>query len=394
VGLFIVLGGWIGFQLVHQNGRLLARLETLEQRLAELVARAVPAPALAVPAPAPQPPAAAPPPQGLPLGSPAPPFALPDLNGARKGLADFRGKKLLLLFFNPGCGFCTRMAADLAALPIDGAGPLPLVITTGGVEANRQLVTEHGIRCPVLLQEGMEIASQYQCNGTPMGYLIDEQGRIASEMAIGGPALLALAADPPASPVPGRPSPVAGNDAPRPADGNRAGPLGGQRELSESKIARDGLPAGTPAPDFTLPLLHGGELSLSEYHGRKVLLVFSDPKCGPCDQLAPRLEQLARRTAGVQVLMVSKGEEEANRAKAAQHGLNFPIVLQRQWEVSKEYAKFATPIGYLIDEEGIIAKEIAIGVEPILALLSAPAVAPSNGKGKLPHAGKELARRR
>jgi thiol-disulfide isomerase/thioredoxin len=131
-----------------------------------------------------------------------------------------------------------------------------------------------------------------------------------------------------------------------------------------------------------------------------VLLVFSDPNCGPCDQLAPQLEQLARRSAGIQVLMVSKGQErsdarwEANRAKAAQHGLTFPIVLQQQWEVSKAYAKFATPIGYLIDADGIIAKEIAIGVEPILALLAPPAVAPTNGKGKVPHSNKELARRR
>jgi peroxiredoxin len=217
-----------------------------------------------------------------------------------------------------------------------------------------------------------------------MGYLIDEQGRIASEMAVGAPALLVLAA------AGSGPALGAGPSTPNAP----SGPLGGQRELSESKIARDGLPAGTPAPDFALPLLHGGDLSLSEYRGRKVLLVFSDPNCGPCDQLAPQLEQRARRTPGVQVLMVSKGELEANRAKAAQHGLTFPIVLQRQWEVSKEYAKFATPIGYLIDEEGIIAKEIAIGVEPILALLAPPAVAPSNGKGKVPHPGKELARRR
>jgi hypothetical protein len=44
----VMVGAWIGFQLVHQNGRLLAGLEALEQRLAELAAR----PAPAVPAPA------------------------------------------------------------------------------------------------------------------------------------------------------------------------------------------------------------------------------------------------------------------------------------------------------------------------------------------------------
>ncbi len=375
VALFVALGCWIGFQLIHQNGRLLSRLETLEQRVGEIRTMPVPAPAPA-PLPAPQPAPAAP--SGLPVGSAAPSFALPDLNGSRKSLADFRGRRLLLIFFNPRCGFCTRMAPDIAALPTEGAGVLPLVVTTGEVEDNRKLVEEYGIRCPVLLQEAMEIASQYQCNGTPMGYLIDAQGKIASEQAIGAQALLALV-DAPA--------------APAGAEANNAGPLGGKRSVEESKIERNGLPAGSPAPNFRLPLLHGGELSLDDYRGRSVLLVFSDPNCGPCDLLSPQLEQLSRRTPGIQVLMVSRGDADANRAKAAQHGLTFPVVLQRQWEVSRDYAMFATPVAYLIDEDGVLASDVAVGVDPILALMSPPALSP-NGKEKAPHRGKEAPRRR
>jgi peroxiredoxin len=101
------------------------------------------------------------------VGSPAPGFELPNLNGGRKRLADFRGRKLLLLFFNPGCGFCTRMAPELAALPIDGrdGAPLPLVLSTGNPGENRRLVEEHGLRAPVLLQQGMEIASWSSSTG-------------------------------------------------------------------------------------------------------------------------------------------------------------------------------------------------------------------------------------
>jgi peroxiredoxin len=230
-----------------------------------------------------------------------------------------------------------------------------------------------------------------------MGYLIDEQGNIASELAIGGPALLALAGDGTGRQgegATGRPDAI---NHPLPASPPSpvlpSGALGGKRAVEESAIERNGLPAGTPAPAFRLPLLYGGELSLDEYRGRKVLLVFSDPHCGPCDQLSPQLEKLARRTSGVQVLMVSKGEEEANRTKAAQHGLTFPIVSQRQWEISREYGMFATSIGYLIDEEGIVAREVAVGVEPILSLLSEP-VLPTNGKGKVPRREREVAGRR
>jgi peroxiredoxin len=362
--IIVALGCWLGYQLVRQNGRILLRLEGLEQRLNQLggAHAALPAPEAA--------------PAGLPAGSTAPPFELPDLAGTPASLSQFRGRSLLLIFFNPRCGFCAQMAPDLAALPVDGSEgrPVPLVVTTGAVEENRKLVEEHGIRCPVLLQEEMEVASRYQAHGTPMGYRIDEQGQIASEIAVGAQALLALA------------GPYGGSRNGRPVHQ-------GNRSLADSKLNRDGLTAGTPAPSFRLPRLDGGELSLEEYRGRRVLLVFSDPHCGPCDQLVPQLEQRSRRTPDVQVLMVSRGEPEANRAKAAEQGLTFPIVLQKQWEISRQYAMFATPIAYLIDEEGIIAADVAVGVEPILALLSS-AAAGANGKTEQPRRNKEASKRR
>src|SRR5437879_1675082 len=66
------------------------------------------------------------------------------------------------------------------------------------------------------------------------------------------------------------------------------------RSLACSKINRSGLKAGTRAPDFSLPCLDGGDLSLEELRGKRVLLFFSDPHCGPCSTLAPRLEKFHR----------------------------------------------------------------------------------------------------
>jgi peroxiredoxin len=96
------------------------------------------------------------------------------------------------MFFNPQCGNCEQMAPALAALPFDN-GITPVVITTGDVGQNRKFMKKYGIRCPVLRQEGMEIASLYGTGGTPTGYLIDEEGRIASELAVGAEALLMVA---------------------------------------------------------------------------------------------------------------------------------------------------------------------------------------------------------
>ena len=47
-------------------------------------------------------------------------------------------------------------------------------------------------------------------------------------------------------------------------------------------------------------------------------------------------------------------------------------MLQKQWEISLQYGMFATPIGYLVDEQGILASDVAVGVEPILALAEQP----------------------
>src|SRR5215510_4364320 len=175
--LLIAVGTWLGYQLVRQNGRIPLRLESIERQLG---ARA---------------PAQRREPAGLPVGTLAPDFELPDLTGARRKLSEIRGQDLLLVFFNPKCGFCTKMAADLAALPIEGGGgrAMPLVVTTGDPDENRRLVERYGIRCVVLRQEQMEVAAKYGASGTPMGYRIDAAGRIASELAVGAEPLLQLA---------------------------------------------------------------------------------------------------------------------------------------------------------------------------------------------------------
>ncbi len=334
--LLLALLTWLGFQLLRQNGRLLLRLESIEKRLApraEAKRREA---------------------GGLPVGTPAPDFELADLTGVRHNLSEFRDQNLLLIFFDPKCGFCTKMAPDLAGLPAAGGGDrtVPVVVSTGDAQQNRKLVEQYGIRCLVLLQEKREVASLFRAQGTPVGYRIDGAGRIASELTVGAEPLLQLAA--PTFVRPGAPRPnEVGKKLGASANGSAA--HGGKNgSLAKSRLNRSGLKAGL--------------------RGRSVLLVFSDPECGPCDELAPRLQQLHLQRPDLHVLVVSRRDVEANRAKAAGLGLTFPIVLQRQWEISLLYAMFATPIGYLIDERGILVKDVAVGIGPILALADEPLV--------------------
>src|SRR5260370_19157435 len=59
------------------------------------------------------------------------------------------------------------------------------------------------------------------------------------------------------------------------------------------RLGRDGLKPGKRAPDFTLPSASGQEVSLHEFAGRKVLLVFTQSGCSPCKKIVPELNRLA-----------------------------------------------------------------------------------------------------
>jgi peroxiredoxin len=125
------------------------------------------------------------------MGEQAPAFSLPDLDGRTIALADFRGSPTLVLFWNPQCGFCQQMLPALKAWeskpPKDA--PKLLVVSTGTAEENKAM----GLHSPTLLDQGFTVGHTFGADGTPMAVLVDAEGKIASELAEGAPAVLKLA---------------------------------------------------------------------------------------------------------------------------------------------------------------------------------------------------------
>ena len=132
------------------------------------------------------------PPANPRIGDAAPDFSLPDLSGNLVQLSDFRGRQTLVLFWRPSCSFCQRMLPHLLAWetqPSEGA-PRLLVVSTDSVQDNQAM----GLRSPVVLdQADRSIGRMFGATGTPTAVLVDADGRIASELAAGAPAILALA---------------------------------------------------------------------------------------------------------------------------------------------------------------------------------------------------------
>ena len=107
------------------------------------------------------------------------------------GLKRFRGRATLVLFWNPGCGYCAQMLDDLKTWEQSAGREAPqlLVVSTGAAEVNQAM----GLKGTVVLDHSNQTMQAFGAGGTPSAILVDARGKIASELAVGADAVLALA---------------------------------------------------------------------------------------------------------------------------------------------------------------------------------------------------------
>jgi len=134
----------------------------------------------------------------------------------------------------------------------------------------------------------------------------------------------------------------------------------------------EGLPVGSEAPEFSLSGLYGESLTLDALRssGKLLMLLFTDPGCGPCNALLPEVGRWQEEHANKLTLsLISRGEVEENKTKAQEHALK-NVLLQKDWEVSESFEVRGTPSAVLISPDGKIASPVAGGAEGIRGLLS------------------------
>lgn len=122
---------------------------------------------------------------------------------------------------------------------------------------------------------------------------------------------------------------------------------------------------GFSAPDFTLDLLGGGQVTLSDLRGKVVMVNWWASWCPPCRAEMPAIEKVyrANKDRGFEVLAVNSTfqDSEADAAAFVQNlGLTFPIPLDRTGAVSARYLLRALPSTYFIDRRGVI-RSVVIG---------------------------------
>ena len=330
IGALAALTAWALLALLKQNGRMLFRIEELEAQLDPDGSR----PAAVAH-------------RGLPLGEKAPAFSLHGLYGESVTLESLfsADTPVMLLFTDPSCGPCNALMPQISTWQRELSGALTIaVLTRGAPEENRAKVREHGI-VSVWLDHGLTVYDAYRASGTPGAVLIDGRGRIASDIVAGVDAIAALVAEATRAPelpvvqIPARPP-----SPPPPA-------------------------VGAPAPALELEGLAGQPLALTA-PDRDTLVLFWNPGCGFCQNMLDDVRAFDRSAppGAPRLLLISSGSVAENEGLA----LRAPIALDPAFAAGAAFGSTGTPSAVLVDPEGRIASELAVGATEVMSLTTAP----------------------
>ena len=139
-----------------------------------------------------------------------------------------------------------------------------------------------------------------------------------------------------------------------------------QKAKDETTIIK----VGDKAPDFTVEMLDGRSLKLSDMKGKVVLLNFWATWCGPCMAEFKEIpEKLIKRFEGKEdfiFLPISRGESNGTVQKKMNQlrrtGIIFPVGLDPDKTIYELYAKMYIPRNFLIDKDGKVVYS-SIGYE-------------------------------
>ncbi len=126
------------------------------------------------------------------------------------------------------------------------------------------------------------------------------------------------------------------------------------------------LTKSTVAPDFSLEVLDGSTMRLSDLRGKAVMLNFWATWCGPCKIEMPWFVDFQKQYGGQGLQIVGVAMDDASKEDIAKFakdmGVNYPILIGKE-AVGDQYGGVnALPETFLIGRDGKIVDRI-IGLE-------------------------------
>src|SRR5260370_35947666 len=132
-----------------------------------------------------------------------------------------------------------------------------------------------------------------------------------------------------------------------------------QYAAAMSKIEADDL--RHQQVDFTLRDLRGKTWTLKALRGQVVLVNFWATWCPPCRTEMPDLESIYKRFTKYGLIVLAITDEEAGKVKpfVTEYGVSYPIVLDPDKSVHRQYTIEGLPRSFVYDRDGkLVARAI------------------------------------
>lgn len=282
----------------------------------------------------------------LPIGAPFPDFSIMNGSGEMVTSDDVfaSGRPSLFLFVGPHCAPCEALMPDVLKWREEMDEKIDLVIVSNGtLDAN---VNKFGdeIAADILFESKRELAETVHAKWTPTAIFVSRDGTIASHPATGDTAIRNLM------------------DKLRSEDLTRDFIFFTERNIT-------GKPPyiGKSVPEFLLKGLDGETVTERDFIGNTTLAIFWSTDCPHCVRMMSEIQEWdAERTPeDPQLIVFSEGDPSVHRKL----GLRSPVLLEKGYKTAIDLGMYGTPSAVLIDENGRILTETAIGAANIWALI-------------------------
>lgn len=284
--------------------------------------------------------------EGLPIGSPIPDLQLRFLDGASVSsrLLVGQGKAVLFFFVSPTCEPCQALLPEFDRWSKELSGRVRTFFITSGSQKDNQKKFESLDRSQILLDEGRTFAMTVGGRWTPTALFVDASGKIASHVAAGDSAIESLI------------DRIKGSELDSPFT-----------YFAKAGHHGRGLKIGVEVPDFELSDIHGREIAKQHLIGKRTLVTFWSPTCPHCEAFLDEFREWesSRKNGEPNVILMSDGSIDEH----LEMEVNSPVVIDKDYKTSTKFGMFGTPSAVLIDENGVIASETAVGATNIWALL-------------------------
>ena len=139
-----------------------------------------------------------------------------------------------------------------------------------------------------------------------------------------------------------------------------SGPARGGLAVNDSFVELD--VEAEAAPDFTLALMDGGELSLADLRGKLVMMDFWASWCPPCRDEAPVLAQVygEYRDKGVEFVGVNLWDQPGEADLfVQQEGHQYPNGIDEEGKIAISFGVRGIPEKFFLSREGMIVRKFS-----------------------------------